>query len=251
MAGRETEYRYSFPTTHWSLIGQAGDRANDQDHRAALGELLKRYLPTLRAHLVIKKRIDVHEADDLLQGFLANNVLERNLVGAAQASRGRFRSLLATALDNYVSNERQRRGAKKRRAERAAGMSEPQERQLADEAESAEEAMYTLWGRQVLAEAVQRMRAECEVLGQSSRWRVFEIRVLQPILEGAPPLDYDEVVRSCGFASPAQASNALITAKRMFARTLREVVAEYAVDHDEVEEELRDLRRVLSSTKGR
>ena len=37
-----------FPTTHWSLVGRAGQDATE-NKRQALGELLNRYLPALRA----------------------------------------------------------------------------------------------------------------------------------------------------------------------------------------------------------
>jgi hypothetical protein len=53
-------------------------------------------------------------------------------------------------------------------------------------------------------------------------------------------------MRRIGFKTPLQASNALVTAKRMFERQLRSVVAEYAGDESEVESELMDLRRIFS-----
>ena len=90
------------------------------------------------------------------------------------------------------------------------------------------------------------MRAECEVTGHKERWRVFQARVLSPLLDNVEPVEYEELVEECGFTSPAQASNALITAKRSFNRILREVVAEYARDTEEVEEELRQLMLSLS-----
>ena len=54
-----------FHTTHWSLVARAGAPPG-QEQRRALGELVARYLPALRAHLVAYEKIDPHEADDLL-----------------------------------------------------------------------------------------------------------------------------------------------------------------------------------------
>jgi hypothetical protein len=48
-----------------------------------------------------------------------------------------------------------------------------------------------------------------------------------------------------GFRSPSQAFNILGTAKRMFKRHLRAVIAEYARDEKEVAEELRALKERL------
>jgi hypothetical protein len=58
-----------FPTTHWSLVDLArAGRGTLQ--RNALDQLLTRYWPALKAHLVVKKRIDPDEAEDLVQGFI-------------------------------------------------------------------------------------------------------------------------------------------------------------------------------------
>ena len=54
------------PTTHWSLVARAGFTDNEA-RRDALGELLTRYLPALRAHLIHSKRLTDDEADDVLQ----------------------------------------------------------------------------------------------------------------------------------------------------------------------------------------
>jgi hypothetical protein len=105
------------------------------------------------------------------------------------------------------------------------------------------------WARRVLDEAVQRMRAECAASGREDVWGMFECRVLGPVAEGTEPADYEELVRRFGFQSPSQASNALVTAKRMVARSLRSVVAEYTRDAAEVEAEIQDLHRILANAK--
>jgi hypothetical protein len=69
--------------------------------------------------------------------------------------------------------------------------------------------------------------------------------VLLPALEGAEPAAYDELVKQFELASPDQASNVLVTGKRMFARCLRDAVAEY-VDDDEIEQELRELKALIA-----
>ena len=110
-----------FPTTDWSLVDHAGDEG-DVRRRGALDELLRRYYAALRAHLVIARRIDPHAADALLQSFIADKVLERNLIGAAEPAKGRFRGLLVAALDNYAANELRHRGTRKRAADRAVSL---------------------------------------------------------------------------------------------------------------------------------
>ena len=86
------------------------------------------------------------------------------------------------------------------------------------------------------------------VAGESQR--VFDGRVLQPTLHDEPPVPYNVLVKELGFVSPAQASNALITANRTFARVLRSVIGDYEADPADVEAELDDLRRILAQQKG-
>ena len=59
-------------------------------------------------------------------------------------------------------------------------------------------------------------------------------------------MPYEELVAKFGLRSPSEASNLLITAKRMFARVLREVVRETVADEAEVETEIMELKRILS-----
>src|SRR5207237_1804173 len=67
-----------FPRTHWSLVAKAGhDLAAER--REALGRLLERYRPPLRSHLICRKQLDPDRADELLQSFIAAQVLEREL----------------------------------------------------------------------------------------------------------------------------------------------------------------------------
>ena len=67
---------------------------------------------------------------------------------------------------------------------------------------------------------------------------MFESRILRPTLGGAEALPYEELVERFGFQSPMKAMNLLITARRMFARLLRSVIEEYAIDRAEVDAEL-------------
>jgi len=97
---------------------------------------------------------------------------------------------------------------------------------------------------------LQRTQTECEATGRTNFWGLFEVRVVGPLLRGEPPPAYDELVARFGFQSPLQASNALTTAKRIFTRALHAVVAEYAESEEAVEEELRELRAILSHAGG-
>jgi len=233
-----------FPTTHWSLVGRAS-LEGDQVRRAALNELLNRYWPALKAHLVVNRRIDPNLADDFVQGFIENKILERHLVETADPARGKFRNLLMTALDNYVANQFQGRKAAKRLPDRAISM-EAAVGQGASPTVTPDQVFDVEWARQLLAETLRRMEAECSTSAREDLWGVFEVRIVKPIFEGAELPPYEEIVERFGYRSPSQSSNALITAKRMFVRNLKSVIGEYAVDQEQIDEELRELHSVLA-----
>jgi len=244
MAKRPTDQYAVFPTTDWSLVGHAGGES-DNRRREALNRLLARYRPALVAHLVFAKQIPPHDADDLVQGFVENKILYRNLVGAADRGRGRFRRLLVTALENYVANELRRDSAKKRAADHA----RPVDPLVQDRWSAADvppdQAFDFEWARQLLNDVARRMQERCTNSQRESLWGVFEARILGPIIDGKEPPGYDQLVRQFRFRSPSEASNALITAKRMYARLLREAIAEYIPEAD-IDAEIQDLERILS-----
>ena len=91
-----------FATTRWSLIVQARN-SNDIPARAALAELCEAYwLPVYG--FMRRQTNDVHEAQDLTQGFFAS-LLARDALAGLHPDRGRFRSFLLVAAKHFVCNE--------------------------------------------------------------------------------------------------------------------------------------------------
>jgi hypothetical protein len=234
-----------FPATHWSLVARAG-QTDPEARREALGELLSRYVPALRAHLVYRKRLPPDRADDMVQQFVADKILARDLIARADRRLGKLRTFLLTALDRFVKNQLRDESARKRAAGSGARVGWDEHRDGPSVGEEASAAFDVAWARSVIHEALRRMQAECERSGRPELWGVFECRVVGPILDGAPPVGYCELVERFRFESPTQASNVLTTAKRMYARALRAVVGEYAEGEEEIEAELRDLWQILA-----
>jgi RNA polymerase sigma-70 factor (ECF subfamily) len=234
---------HAFPHTQWTLVGLVGQTTSD-GQREALGELLRRYLPALRTFLVLDRRLTPEKAADVLQGFVAGKLLEQKVLKRSDRSRGKFRTFLLAALRNYlIDQERYERAARRRPAEEIADVDEQFD--VSSEEIEPSAAFDAAWARQVIGDAVELMRSECQAGRRADVWGVFEHRVLKPTLEDATPLEYDELVAQLGLQSPQHASNVLITGKRMFARALRAVVSQYA-EPEAVEEELAELKAVLA-----
>jgi RNA polymerase sigma-70 factor (ECF subfamily) len=233
------------PSTHWSEIASASHN-RQQKGREAMEHLLTRYQPALLAHLRFKFRVVEDAARDLLQSFVADKILEKEMLAQANPTRGRFRTFLLNALDNFVISQRRKEQAQKRSP--GGDVLSVDELSPADEPQhndSPTDPTVTAWAQAAINAALQNMRRECETSKRTDVWGVFEGRVLSAILEDMPETGYEALIERFGFGSPSQAFNTLSTAKRMFKRHLSAVIAEYSRDDREVEEELRELKERL------
>jgi len=236
-----------FPTTHWSLVGRAAARANHDAGagKVALGELVRIYLPALRAHLIGPMGIGRDRAEDLLQGFLADKVLEQNMIAAADPERGKFRTFLLTALERFVIDAHRRESAAKR-APRGKLLDVAEFGHRAAKRYNPSHAFDRAWAGEVLNEVTRRLRAECEGSQRAHLWGIFEARMLLPIIDGAEPPSHEALAEKYNLPTAAHSANALTSAKRLFTRTFRAVVAEYARDDAEVDSEIRELWEIFS-----
>jgi DNA-directed RNA polymerase specialized sigma24 family protein len=233
------------PLTRWSLVSRAAHQQTTVKVQA-LDELLTLYRPVLRIHLIRNLRLPPDRADDIVQSFLAEKVLAKNVLAKADRRKGRFRSFLLKVFTNYVFSALRRDQAQKRGPTDSQMVNLDEAPDLASSAPEIYQAFNVSWARQILSEVIQRMRRECAAKGRDDLWQVFECRILAPTLDQAPAPAYEALVTQFGFQSPAQASNLLITAKRMFQRILKEVVRDTVTDEADVAAEIRDMARILA-----
>jgi hypothetical protein len=90
-----------FLTTYWSVIDEI---AVDDDTRnqALINELLKKYWKPVYCFLRYKG-YENEQAKDLTQGFFQEVVLTRKLIQYADKAKGRFRTLILSALEQYLA----------------------------------------------------------------------------------------------------------------------------------------------------
>lgn len=237
-----------FPSTHWSAIDRAS-REDSQCERPAMSDLLRRYLPALRAHLLIRRSVTADQVDDVLQEFIAGKVLEADIIDRADRTKGKFRTFLLTALDRHVISRRRHDNAEKRGG---ADMTRSLDGDDAPSASAQPTALSTdtfdvVWARQILREAIRRTRAQCDRDSRADVWAVFESRILLPALHGTKPPEYAQIVERHGYHAPTQMWNAVRTGKAIFARQLRSVIGEYVDSDEQIESELRDLHLICAN----
>jgi RNA polymerase sigma-70 factor (ECF subfamily) len=228
MTDLDRQDRQDLPTTYWTNVRQAG-----AGQRLALDALLRRYWPALVAHLVYKKKMPRDRAEDMVQSFVQEKVLQRNLVQLADPGKGRFRTFLLTALDRFAIDCWRRESAARPDAELPPESGEERGPDVDDVA----------WAMTVLAASVGRMRAECEAKRRPDLWGVFLDRALAP-LRGAEPVPYRALADRLGLESDKQAANRYVIALEMVRRNFRAVLVECA--GPDAEAEARDFLQILS-----
>ena len=103
--------REAFLTTQWSLIENI---KTDQDRDKILIDfLLRQYWKPIYCYLR-RKGYDNEQSKDLTQDFFHKVVLNRDMVGRADQTRGRFGSLLLFALNEYLTKQSIKERARKR-----------------------------------------------------------------------------------------------------------------------------------------
>jgi DNA-directed RNA polymerase specialized sigma24 family protein len=232
--------------SRWLLVDQARSADSDQ-RRAALQGLLVKSIPSLRLYLTYQLRLDSAAADDLLQEFVLEKMLSNQLLWGADRQRGRFRSLLQTALRNFVLDRMRRSNADKRLADRACRLSDEMVEALADNSPRHTDLPDVAHAWQVLIETLHKLRAECLAESRSDLWSMFEDRVLKPAAVGGPRAGLDELAKRFGYASKIEVSNALVTVQRKLNRALRQVMSQH-VPAGEVDAELDELQRILAAS---
>jgi DNA-directed RNA polymerase specialized sigma24 family protein len=233
-----------FATTQWSLVLAAGKRGSP-GREEALASLCSLYWYPVFA-FVRRQGYSTDEAQDLTQGFFTR-LIEKDDLGAADRSRGRFRSFLLTACQHFLSNERDHMRALKRgggsvpvsidivaaegRYERALAHSETPER-LYDRQ----------WCLTLLAGVLDGLREGYVVAGSE---RVFDrLRGFLTVDESVGT--HAEAAGDLGMTAAA-VKVAVHRLRRRYREALRQRVADTVESAEDVDDEIRYLLNTLST----
>ena len=225
----------------------SGDDA--EGARKALAELCKTYWRPIFA-FICRRGYSVPDAQDLTQDFLLM-MLEGDLLKRANPSRGRFRSLLLKALQDFLTDDTIRKRARKRGGDIKfvswdEWMAEaPSNFAItAREAESwpAEKIFDVRWAATAVEHALRRLGEECETHG---RRRMFDV-LSDCLAAERQDVSYSKLSKTLGV--PETAVKRLVHQLRQRYRTLlREEVAQTVEKPEDVDEELRYLCAALAA----
>ena len=229
-----------FETTRWSLVLTAA--AGSEQSREALEWLCSTYWYPLYAYVRYHAR-DAETARDLTQSFFLS-LLARESLRSVDPSQGRFRAFLLASIKHFLSNERARTDAIRRRADNPAfqlPLDVAEERLRADAATGAdpEQVFETRWAHAVLDRALTRLGAEFSATGKADLFRH-----LSSHLAGGDTEPYERIARELDMKEGALRV-ALHRMRRRLGSLLRQEVAQTVASDDEVESEIRNLVQAL------
>jgi len=232
-----------FATTHWSVVLAAGASESPQS-AAALEQLCRTYWYPLYA-CVRRRGYQPQDAQDLTQGFFAA-LLAGKCLAQADRERGRFRTFLLTAFDNYLHNEHDRATALKRGGGRQIVSWEEHiaEGRYAQEPAgglSPEQLYEKRWAATLLERVLASLRAEFD---QAKRRDLFD--QLKPHLWGE-----DEATPYAQLAAPFNMTVSALKVtvhrlRRRYRAVLREEIAPTVANSAEIDGEIQYLLRVMS-----
>jgi DNA-directed RNA polymerase specialized sigma24 family protein len=215
-------------------------------HEAALERLTSRYWPAIYAHLR-RKGESPEAAAELTQAFFTDVVLGRKLFAQAGSERGKLRTLLLTALQNYrIDRFRRERTRIDARCLSLDGFDREEGFLAADPEADAAAAFERRWAVAMLDEAMARCRAYLDSIDKPGHWRLFVDYVIRPARDGDQSPSMSELATRHGFASPVHAASALKVVRKRLRILLREVAAETAATPHDRDEEYQLLLQQLS-----
>ena len=231
-----------FTTTHWSVVLAAGS-GTDQNRARALERLCQTYWRPL--YLYVRRRgYGPDDAQDMTQEFF-RGFLERNAVERADRTRGRFRTFLLSALQNFLANERRKANAAKRGGGRPilsmdTVSAEAQFQTHCFDDLTPEKAFEKSWAVATLEEAMVNLQGDYQRAGKSELFEKLRL-LLWDDVKGETYADLGQRL-----AMSEAAVKMTVSRLRQRARELlRREVANTVANPDEVEEEFRHLIAVL------
>jgi hypothetical protein len=235
----------AFVTTHWSLIEDV-KKHPDQD-RALIGLLLQRYWKPVYCYLR-QKGYDNEQAKDLTQSFFHEIVLNLSLIQRADQSRGRFRSFLLYALNQYLMNDRRKETAQKNIPKnKLVSLDTIQEPAIPQSVirSNPEDSYNYAWVSTLLDQVLSEVERTCCEQGMETHWGVFTERVVEPMLNGAESPSLTDICKKYGIESEKKASNMIVTVKRRFQTTLKQHIRSTVACDNEMADELREIMQFL------
>ncbi len=233
-----------FNTTHWSVVLAAGG-SDSRLAAPALERLCAAYWYPLYAY-VRRRGHDMHEAQDLTQGFFAQ-LLEHHSLDGVVPGRARFRSFLLVALKNHLADDHDRKQAQKRGGGKAiisfdAQAAEQRYQFEPAHAETPDKLYERRWAITLLDRTLEGLERE---FVQAGKGPLLE-QLREFLLEGSTERTYAQAGAEIGMTEGA-VKKTVQRMRQRYRAILREEIGHTVATVSEVEQELHHLWSVLAA----
>ena len=235
-----------FHTTHWTVILEAAKPDEDEAARQALATFSETYWPPLYT-FVRRRGHSPSDAQDLVQGFF-EHLLEKNTLSRADQEKGKLRTFLLGAMQNFLLKQHERMSAMKRGGGKQIVSFDDQ---LID-AEAAMHATMHLnevssydaaWASAIVARSWKNVRERFVAEGKSE-W--FD--ALRPFAAGGTnqPAEQSQVAEKLG-TNVENLRVAISRLRQRYRHALRAEVASTVSNPNDIDNELHYLYQILTS----
>ena len=232
--------------TDWSMVLDSA-QADSPTQQESIDKLVRRYWGAMMAR-ARASGLGEHDAHDAIQGFVADVILERNMLAAADPDRGRFRGLLSRALANYLRDRSRRKNAAKRSpAEGRVDSIIEGDVKASGNAGDPEAAFTRHWVATVIRNSIRKVHQDFEATDRSNEWRVLEARLVMPLIDGSRPVPYTALVTELSLKDVPKAASLLVAGKRALGRAILDEISQTVRDPEDVSNEIQDLLRMLEA----
>jgi RNA polymerase sigma-70 factor (ECF subfamily) len=239
-----------FQTTRWSMVLSCARTSDTQEvAQRALTELCRAYWRPVFA-LICRRGHSAADAQDLTQDFFLM-LLKGNLLSLANPARGRFRSLLRTALEHFLTDmknsaQRQKRGGQIQFVQWDEWLAEaPSQLSIYEQDPhdwSADRIFDVRWAATMVEQALRRLAEECETRGRLRMFSALRVYLSTERVE----ISYAKLSTSLG-VSEATIKRVLHQLRVRFRTLLREEVARTVDEPAEIDDEIRYLCAALAN----
>lgn len=233
-----------FKSTDWSVVNHLGGAGAE----LAMASLCEQYWYPLYAYA--RSRVgNVHQAQDLTQGFFAH-ALARNSLRQAAPDRGRFRTFLLTAMKNFMANEYHKQNAQKRGGGRQLLSLDFDDGdrhfdQAAIDNLSPERIFERSWTLTLLDRVTIQLRLEFDKEGSTDRFKMF-----QPALNSTgADMDFEAAASELGISEVA-ARKAASRFRQRYRELLKIEVGRTLADSSDVDDEICRMFQSLGPEVG-
>jgi len=222
---------------HWETICMAAHGQDWPDRDEALTKLLEVFRPVLLQFLTINKGIRIEDAEDTINDFILNKILDQkaNLLGIVEKREKKsFRPFLKTCLLNYYYY-------------RGRGQKHPEIVQLPNEEVLQSVDIFDIeWVRMVMQQTHKQLKKSCD----EEVWQIFRAYYIEPSLTKTKQPTYNQLFEQYNYKNEDQISHLLKQGRKAFKKTFRSVISQSCNSLEEVNTECSHLLHVLSCVEG-